>query len=323
MLVITGAAGFIGSHMVRALLDRGENKLLLVDLPQAAGWAHNLAGCPPLPTATPQQLGRRLADPGFCASLRGILHQGACTDTTERDVRLMMERNFTCSAELLRAAIEHSIPLVYASSAAVYGTSRDTAELPANEAPLNLYAISKLAFDQLVRAELPRATATLVGLRYFNVYGPHEAAKGPMASMVHQLRIQLEDRGVARLFMGNQGVEPGEQRRDFVFVDDVVEVALAFLLGPERQGIHNVGTASSRSFNTLARRAIELLGRGRITYIPFPDQLRGRYQTHTQADLGSLRAAGIEQVFRTLEQGTRETFRRSAAASEESPWTPA
>jgi ADP-L-glycero-D-manno-heptose 6-epimerase len=221
----------------------------------------------------------------------------------EYDGRFMMENNFTFSKKLLEFALTANIPFVYASSAAVYGGSRDFAEEPANERPLNVYGYSKLAFDQHVRRLLPHAGSTVVGLRYFNVYGPRETQKGSMASMAYQLYGQLRQGGVARLFEGTNGYGDGEQLRDFVFVDDVAEVNFFFAESDGRRGIYNVGTGQARSFNDIARTLIKLLGRGEIEYIPFPEDLTGKYQSFTQADLTELRAAGYDRPFTDLETG--------------------
>jgi ADP-L-glycero-D-manno-heptose 6-epimerase len=176
-------------------------------------------------------------------------------------------------------------------------------EEPSCEDPLNVYAFSKLMFDRYAQRLVSEARSTVVGLRYFNVYGPREGHKGRMASMVWQLWKQLETSGVARLFEGTDGYGPGEQRRDFVSVDDVAEVNAFFGLGPVRTGVYNVGTGAARSFNDVARTLIRRLGSGRIEYVPFPQSLAGKYQSFTEADTTRLREAGYDQPFRTLEQG--------------------
>jgi ADP-L-glycero-D-manno-heptose 6-epimerase len=233
----------------------------------------------------------------------GILHQGACSDTTKANGRYMMWNNFTYSKELLHYALARGVPFVYASSASVYGDSTVFKEDPANERPLNVYGYSKALFDQYVRRFLPNSESTLVGLRYFNVYGPGEWHKGHMASMVYQSYVQLKQSGVVRLFGSSHGCAAGEQRRDFIFVDDVVRVNLFFVTGRRRVGIFNVGTGYARSFNEVARAVINSLGYGSIEYVPFPQRLRSRYQAYTQADLTSLREAGYEGEFAPLEEG--------------------
>ena len=223
----------------------------------------------------------------------------------------MIDNNYTYSKELLRWALEHRVPFVYASSASVYGMARQCTETPDHEAPLNVYAYSKLLFDNYVRRLMPQITSTVAGLRYFNVYGPREGHKGRMASMVWQLYHQLKTVGVARLFEGTDGYAAGEQRRDFVFVGDAVDVNLYFAFGPPRQGIFNVGTGTSRAFNDIARTVISLLGRGEIQYIPFPESLQGKYQSFTESDITRLRAAGYTRPMTTLEEGVRQLAERA------------
>jgi ADP-L-glycero-D-manno-heptose 6-epimerase len=259
----------------------------------------------------------RLEDDNGLPEMTAVFHQGACAVTTETDGRYMLETNFTFSKRLFHACVDRRVPFLYASSAAVYGTGTDFAVDPANERPLNVYAYSKLLFDQYVRRYLEKAPYALVtGLRYFNVYGPGEAHKGAMASMVTQLHRQLRETGVARLFGEGAGYGPGEHRRDFVHVDDVVAVNLSFLEREETGGIVNVGTGQSRSFQEVARLLIDRLGKGKIKYVPFPHELKAKYQAFTEADLSGLRAAGYEAPFTPLEEGLDRCL---AAWREETP----
>ncbi|MBD3402934.1 ADP-glyceromanno-heptose 6-epimerase, partial [candidate division GN15 bacterium] len=244
----------------------------------------------------------------FEQPVTAILHQGACTDTMQNDGRYMMANNYTFSKYLLRFAMENQVPLVYASSGATYGAQRSFEEIPENERPINVYGYSKLAFDQHVRSVMADAESTIVGLRYFNVYGPRETQKGRMASMVYQLYRQLKKDGVCKLFEGTDGYGDGEQRRDFVSVDDVVKVNLHFAATRNVKGIVNVGTGHARSFNDVANAIIAVLGLGSIQYIPFPDSLVGKYQSFTQADLSSLRKLGYEGDFADLEEGVKRAI---------------
>ena len=302
MYLVTGAAGFVGSHLVKALNDQGHTDVIAVDDLTRGAKFENLRDCILGDYLDKAEL-RRLIEKDALPPLTAILHQGACADTMQRDGRYLMENNFTCSKELLHLALRRKTPFVYASSAAVYGLERDSREDPRQERPLNPYGWSKLVFDQYVRRVSAGAKSTVIGLRYFNVYGPRERHKGRMASMVHQLWRQLAETGVARLFEGTDGYGDGEQRRDFVFVEDVVKVNLAFAHGPARQGVLNLGTGRSASFNEVAQLIIAELGRGRIEYIPFDEALRGRYQSFTEADLTGLRAAGWTEPFTPVERG--------------------
>jgi ADP-L-glycero-D-manno-heptose 6-epimerase len=189
----------------------------------------------------------------------------------------------------------------------VYGSSSAFAPSPENERPLNLYALSKLAFDNHVRSVAASFKSTVAGLRYFNVYGPRESHKGKMASMVYQLYRQLKTSGRARLFEGTDGYADGEQRRDFVFVNDIVRVNLALAEGPLRNGVFNVGTGEARTFNDVAKILIARLGAGAIDYVPFPESLAGKYQSFTQADLSALKNSGYVESFSTLENGIAQS----------------
>lgn len=306
MYVVTGGAGFIGSNLVHALIERGYDEVVVVD---DLSDGHKFVNISSLAIADyidkDEFLQRLESDPGFGSNIDAVLHQGACSETTEWDGRYMMQNNYTYSQRLLHHCLEHGTPFIYASSAAVYGASTAFAEVPANEQPLNVYGYSKLQFDRYVRRVASRPRSQVVGLRYFNVYGPREQHKGSMASVAWHFNNQVRDDGEARLFEGSGGYEDGEQLRDFVYVADVCDVNLWFMTHPDVSGIYNAGTGRAQSFNDVANAVIAWHGRGRIRYIPFPTHLAGAYQSYTEADLDRLRGAGCDVDFRPVEQGVR------------------
>jgi ADP-L-glycero-D-manno-heptose 6-epimerase len=310
--VVTGAAGFIGSKIVEALNRAGVRDIVAVDNLSRGDKIANLA---PLEIADFLDKGEFLQRlESFDGALEAVLHQGACSDTMESDGRYMMENNYRYSKTLLDWCQEAEVPLLYASSASVYGAGPDFREERACERPLNVYGYSKFLFDQLVRRTLPGKTAQVAGFRYFNVYGPNEAHKGRMASVAFHAYNQLISSGKVQLFEGSAGYGNGEQRRDFIHVDDVVDVNLWFLEHRQISGIFNCGTGRAQTFNQLATATInalqgteltarELAQRGIIEYVPFPAGLKERYQSFTEADLSRLRAAGYPGEFKTVEQG--------------------
>jgi len=316
--VVTGAAGFIGSNLVRALNARGDNRIIAVDNLKEADKFRNLVETDIADYLDQDEFLARLGAGDFDDDITAILHQGACSDTMESDGRYMLRNNYRYSVTLLDHCQNNDVPFLYASSASVYGAGATFVEDRPHEAPLNVYGYSKFLFDQYVRRVLPERTAQIVGFRYFNVYGPREAHKGRMASVAYHFFHQYRAEGKVRLFEGSSGYAAGEQRRDFVSVDDVVAVNLDFLDHPARAGIFNLGSGRAQSFNEVAVATINacaaadgvaprtleaLVAAGAITYVPFPAALVGKYQSFTQADLSALRKAGFKPPMAPVEQG--------------------
>jgi len=316
--IITGAAGFIGSNLVKALNERGENNIIAVDNLKNADKFKNLVDCEIADYIDKNDFQRKLREGFFDGLVTAVLHQGACSDTMETDGRYMMENNYQYTLELLNYCQEEEIPFLYASSASVYGGGSEFRESRECEAPLNVYAYSKFLFDQIVRRRWHKRDAQIVGLRYFNVYGPRETHKGRMASVAYHFFNQYRADGRVKLFEGCDGYGNGGQQRDFVSIEDVVKVNLYFLDNPQESGIFNLGTGQAQSFNDVAVATVntlrnaegkpalslaELQQQGLISYIPFPEQLRGKYQSHTQADISALRNSGYDEPFLSVEQG--------------------
>lgn len=326
-LAVTGAAGFIGSNLVRALNARGETQILAVDDLEHGDKFRNLAACEIADYLDKDEFLVRLQRGDFGGAIDFVFHQGACTDTREADGRFMMENNYRYSMALLDFCVEDEVPLIYASSAAVYGASTTFREERKFEAPLNVYGYSKFLFDQAVRRRLGEAGSQIAGFRYFNVYGPNEEHKKRtgMVSVAWQFFHQYRADRRVRPFVGSGGYADGEQRRDFISVEDVVKVNLHFQDHPQLSGIFNVGTGRAQSFNDVALAAInacrsadgekplsldEARGQGVIEYAPFPEGLRDKYQSFTQADIGALRRAGYKAPFLPVEEGVAQYCRQ-------------
>jgi ADP-L-glycero-D-manno-heptose 6-epimerase len=316
--VVTGAAGFIGSNLVKALNERGENNIIAVDNLKRADKFRNLTDCDIADYLDKDDFLHHLREGYFDGLLAAVLHEGACSDTMEGDGRYMMQNNYRYSLELLDYCQEEEVQFLYASSASVYGNGPVFKESREHEAPLNVYAYSKFLFDQVVRRRWGNRTTQIVGLRYFNVYGPREQHKGRMASVAFHFFNQYRADGHVKLFEGCDGYANGGQLRDFVSVEDVTRVNMHFLDNPDQSGIFNLGTGHAQSFNDVAVAVVntlraedgkpalgleEMQKQELVRYIPFPDALKGKYQSHTQADMAALRETGYDTPFLTVEQG--------------------
>ena len=312
-ILVTGAAGFIGCNNVLALNRQGINDVVAVDNLAKAEKFLNLAKCRISDYFDKVDFIERVRK-GTAPVPEAIFHQGACSDTMQTDGRYMMQNNYRYTLELFEWAQELRIPFIYASSAATYGASTTFVESIENEGPLNVYGYSKYLFDQVLRARMHSLKAPVVGLRYFNVYGPHEQHKGRMASVAFHQYFQFKKEGRVKLFEGCQGYANGAQMRDFIYVDDVVDVAMHFMTAGI-SGIFNCGTGRAQPFNDVALTVVnslsgenhtlkEAVDAGLIEYIAFPEALKGKYQSFTQADLTKLREAGCEISFKSVQEGT-------------------
>jgi ADP-L-glycero-D-manno-heptose 6-epimerase len=323
-IVVTGAAGFIGSRIIAGLNARGITDIIAVDELTQGDKFRNLADLKIADYVDADVFYGAFANRAY-GHVEAVFHEGACSDTMELDGKYMMENNFETSKRLFHAAQAQGTRLLYASSAATYGGSDTFKEEPAFEAPLNVYGYSKLLFDQVMRrelgAQLQEAKTQVVGFRYFNVYGPHEQHKGRMASVAYHQFHQFKAEGRVKLFGEYGGYAQGAQMRDFVFVDDVVAVNLWFFDHPAQSGIFNLGSGRAQPFNDVACAVVNTLraqdghvplaletiaAMGLIEYVPFPDALRGKYQCYTQAELGALRATGCDHAFADVASGVRK-----------------
>ena len=317
-IIVTGAAGFIGSNLVKALNARGVSDIVAVDNLTHADKFKNLVDCEIAEYVDKKDFLDVVESGELGGDIEAVLHQGACSDTMETDGRYMMDNNYRYSLSLLEWCQEESIPFIYASSASVYGGGKIFSEKRECEAPLNVYGYSKFLFDQAVRPRLSDASAQIAGFRYFNVYGARESHKGRMASVAFHFFNQYRATGKIKIFEGTDGYANGEQRRDFVSIEDVVKVNLHFLDNESVSGIFNLGTGRSQTFNDVAVASLnacraldgnaaltleEMKTQGLIEYVAFPDALKGKYQSFTEADLTNLRAAGYGEKFLTVEEG--------------------
>lgn len=308
MIIVTGGAGFIGSNLVKALNDRGRKDILVVDDLKDGSNYKNLRGLQFIDYHHKDDFLQSMENDDFDGTdIDGVFHEGACSDTMEYDVNYMMRVNYEYSKSILHFCLEHSIPFFYASSASTYGAGKyGFREGDACEDALNPYAFSKLVFDRYVRQVIPEAHSQIVGLKYFNVYGPQEHHKGKMASIIYQLYNQARETGKLRLFEGTDGYADGEQRRDFIYVKDVVKVNLWFWEHRGPSGIYNCGTGRAHSYNEVAKAVIDAMGHGEIEYREFPEVLRGKYQNFTESDPTQLLKAGYDRGFYELEDAVRE-----------------
>ncbi len=324
--------GFIGSNIVKALNERGITDIVAVDNLSRAEKFRNLADCDILHYLDKHEFIRQVREHILpYRDIRAVFHQGACSDTMNHDGLYMMDNNYQYSLDLLDWCQDERIPFLYASSAAVYGGGGVFSEAREYESPLNVYGYSKFLFDQVVRRRSAAGlSAQVAGFRYFNVYGAREQHKERMASVAFHHFHQYRKLGHVTLFGGWDGYADGAQSRDFVSVEDVVKVNLFFFDHPEKSGIFNLGTGRSQPFNDLAAATVnacraaegkpplsldELVKEELIRYSPFPDALKGKYQSYTKADISRLRDAGYQDSFYSVEEGVSRYVQTLLAAA--------
>lgn len=300
MIIVTGGAGFIGSNLIKGLNDAGHDNIIIVDRLENGQKYKNLNSIRFMDLVEPDSfrdklLNDRVPIPDI------IFHQGAYCNTLDSDADQMLRFNYYYSKDLLQYSMKNSVPFIYASTAAVY-IANNFQEEPRNEGYLNAYGTSKLLFDNHVRRMLPLSRSQIVGLRYFNVFGPQESHKEEMASMIYKMYCQLKEDGVIRIFGESGDYGPGEQRRDFIYVKDVVNVNMYFMEKTSISGIFNCGSGQDTSFNQVAEALIRILGKGTIEYVDFPEHLIGKYQLYTKSDNTRLINAGYNKGFTKLEE---------------------
>lgn len=309
MIILTGGAGFIGSCFLHKLNQEGIDKIIVVDeLDSSSKW-RNLLGKKFIDYIQKDDL-LRLIDENKLPDPSCLVHMGACSSTTLTDADYYIKNNYEYSKKLVRWALSHKARFIYASSAATYGNGKfgysDTDDNTRRLEPLNMYGYSKQLFDMWVLNNGLEEKVT--GIKFFNVFGPNEYHKEDMRSLVCKAFPQIRDKGKIRLFKSYKSeYAHGEQKRDFIYIKDAVDVMFSIFSDPAQTGILNLGTGKARSWNALARAMFDAMGREEnIEYIEMPDELREKYQYFTQADMSKLISAGCGHKFMSLEDSVKD-----------------
>ena len=302
MIIVTGGAGFIGTNLVRSLIESDKQILIVEELDKYTKKFENIKNLEILDCLDHNIFLKDLLNGKYVNKIDQIFHLGACSKTTEPDRDYIMDVNLNYSKKLLEYSANNNIDMIYASSASVYGDGTIFKEDTDNESSLNHYSESKLLFDNHVRENMTKIRSQIVGMRYFNVYGPYEQHKEVMSSVAYHFYNQIKEYGILKLFRGSHGYDDGEQRRDFVYVKDTIDIKLWFMQN-KCSGIFNVATGKSRSFNDVANAVINYFNSGHIEYINFPKGLEEQYQAFTEADMINLRDIGYQKKATELEDG--------------------
>lgn len=310
MIIVTGGAGFIGSAIVWRLNELGSDEIIIVDeLGQDEKWK-NLVGLNFEDFVHKHEFIEQITNKKILYKIDAIIHLGANSSTTEKDADHLMTNNYKYTETLARFCLKNDVRFIYASSAATYGDGamgfNDYEEKIQTLRPLNMYGYSKQLFD--LWAKRHGAFNKIVGLKYFNVYGPNEYHKGDMRSVVHKAFEQIRDNGKVRLFKSRKPeYKDGEQMRDFVYVKDAVDMTLFFLDKKEKNGLFNIGAGKARTWNDLVQALFNAMGMPvNIEYINLPDKLADKYQYFTEASLDKLRSAGYKNPTASLEDGVAD-----------------
>lgn len=295
MIIVTGGLGFIGKRLVQSLKKNCDDEIIVVDKKKlnSKNYLNNKIFL------------QKLKSQKFTKKIKIIFHQGANSKTVENNFFSIMKDNYFYTKNLIDLCIKKNIPLIYASSASVYGTETKKFNEDSKLEPSNFYSYTKSLVDLYVTRLLKKKKYKLIGLRYFNVFGPGEEKKGRMASVFHHFTNQIKQKDHVKLFKGSNGYNDGEQKRDFVFVDDCVDVNI-WLFKNFKSGIYNVGSGKATSFNEVAKNIFKIQKKKtNIKYIKMPLDLLGKYQNFTKANIFKLRKAGYKKKFFTIEQALK------------------
>lgn len=314
MIVVTGGAGFIGSAIIWQLNQRGEEKIIIIDELGTDDKWKNLVGLKFSDFMNKDEFIKRVKEENVPFDITTVIHMGACSATTEKDADYLMRNNFQYSLELCRYCLPRRARFIYASSAATYGDGSNGYVDDENNLsllkPLNMYGYSKHLFDLWLKKN--KILDKVAGLKFFNVYGPNEYHKDDMRSVVHKAYEQIRDTGKVKLFKSNHpDYKDGEQKRDFIYIKDAVDMTFFFLDNPDKNGIYNVGTGNARTWNDLVSAIFKAMGKPvNIEYVNMPEGIKNKYQYFTQAELKKINDAGYNKPITCIEDGVDDYVKK-------------